>query len=77
MSFIAITVQRHALRGHFVLDAVQPHPRFTKITTYSPRNHTHEFRLTEPSEIDATFKKWVAAAYRVGEQRHLGRRARY
>src|SRR5262245_34471226 len=46
MSFIAITVQRSGLRGHFVFDSVHPHSRFTRITTYSPRNHTHEFRLT-------------------------------
>ncbi len=68
MSFMAVTVQRSAL--HFVLPSVRRHVRFTRITTVSPRNHVHEFRLTSLSDVDATFRRWVAQAYRVGEQRH-------
>lgn len=73
MSFMMVMVRRSGLRGHFVLPAVQRHSRFTKVTTYSPRNHVHEFRLRSESQIDRTFKSWVAQAYRVGEQRHLRR----
>ena len=73
MSFMVLTIQKSALRGHFVLSAVQHHPRFTRVTTYSPRNHVHEFRVAALSDIDATFQQWVAQAYRVGQQRHLQR----
>jgi hypothetical protein len=71
MSFMVISVQRSALRGHFVFAERQPHPRFTRVITYSPRNHVHEFRVTALSDLDEEFKRWVSRAYRVGEQRHL------
>lgn len=72
MSFMAITVQKSGLRGHFVFASVHRHPRFLRIDTISPRNHVHHFRITNPEDIDSIFASWVAAAYRVGEQRHLG-----
>ncbi len=68
---MVVAVQRSALRGHFVFSTVQKHPRFVNVTTYSPQNHVHQFRLTALSDVDATFKRWVAKAYRVGQQRHL------
>jgi hypothetical protein len=71
MSFMAVSVQRSGLRGHFVLATVHRHPRFVGVDTISPRNHVHHFRLARPEEIDAAFTAWVAEAYRVGEQRHL------
>ncbi len=73
MSFMVVSVQRSALRGHFVFASIHRHPRFVRITTISPRNHVHEFRLTSSSEVDATFRDWVAQAYRVGQQAHLSR----
>jgi len=39
---------------------------------FSPRNVLHAFRLTSPDEIDDEFAGWLAEAYAVGEQRHLG-----
>jgi len=71
MSFMVISVQHGALRGHFVFSSIEHHARFTKIQTYSPRNHVHEFRVIALSDIDDTFKGWVAQAYAVGQQRHL------
>lgn len=71
MSFMALTVQHTALRGHFVFSSIHRSPRFTRITTYSTRNHVHEFRVAALSDIDPTFKKWVEQAYLVGQQRHL------
>jgi hypothetical protein len=47
------------------------HPRLRRTETFSPRNHMHVFRLSEPGEIDGDFRAWLAEAYRVGEQRHL------
>jgi len=71
MSFMAISVQKTGLRGHFVFASVDRHPRFVRIQTFSPRNHVHEFRVTALADIDATFEAWVAKAYAVGQQRHL------
>lgn len=30
-----------------------------------------EFRLNEPSEVNAEVERWLAEAYSVGEQKHL------
>jgi hypothetical protein len=75
MSFMAIAVQRSGLRGHFVFASVLEHPRFLRVDTISPRNHVHHFRIARPEDVDATFRSWIARAYRVGEQRHVRRRA--
>lgn len=71
MSFMAVSVQRTGLRGHFVLSSVHNHPRFLRVDTISRRNHVHHFRVSRPEDIDSRFASWVAEAYRVGVQRHL------
>ena len=71
MSFAQVTPRRGWLDGHVVLARRLESPRFTRIETFSPRNHLHAFRLTKPADIDDEFRAWVAEAYRVGEQRHL------
>ena len=76
MSFMAISVQKSGLRGHFVFASVHRHPRFFRVDTISRRNHVHHFRIVRPEDIDATFESWIAEAYRVGQQRHLERAVR-
>ena len=71
MSFMVVSVQQSALRGHFVFARRIEHPRFLRIETFSPRNHVHQFRLTSAEQLDAEFKAWIAEAYSVGEQRHI------
>jgi hypothetical protein len=39
--------------------------------TYANRNQV--LRLFEPADIDAEFRRWLADAYSVGEQRHHAR----
>lgn len=77
MSFAQITPRPGWLDGHVVLARRQDHPRFRRVQTLSPRNHVHEFRLTDLSDIDADFRAWLAEAYLVGAQQHLkaGKRA--
>ncbi len=72
MSFMAVTVQKRGLRGYFVFASVRRHPRFLRIETVSRGNHAHRFRISSVQDIDPVFLSWVAEAYRVGEQRHLG-----
>lgn len=71
MSFIAVQVRRDYLIGHFVLARRLDHPRFTRVETFSPRNHLHAFRLDSLDELDREFAAWVREAYAVGEQQHL------
>jgi hypothetical protein len=77
MSFAQITPRQGWLDGHVVLARRLDHPRFRRVQTFSPRNHLHEFRLTDMSDIDADFRAWLAEAYLVGDQQHLkaGKRA--
>jgi len=71
MSFIAVQVRRDYLMGHFVFARRVEHPRFTRVETFSPRNHLHAFRLESLSELDDEFAAWIREAYAVGEQKHL------
>lgn len=73
MSFAQVTPRKKWLDGHLVLARRLEHPRFTKVQTFSPRNHLHAFRLTSLSEVDEQFRVWMEEAYRVGEQKHLER----
>ena len=76
MSFIAVQVRRNYLIGPFVFARRVEHPRFTRVETFSPRNHLHAFRLDSLSELDDEFAAWVCEAYAVGEQKHLIRNAK-
>jgi hypothetical protein len=71
MSFAQVTPRKSWLDGHVVLARRLEHPRFRRIETFSPRNHTHHFRIVSKSEIDAEFRSWLREAYSVGAQEHL------
>ena len=72
MSFAAFTVRRHWLDGHVVLARELSSPRFRRIEVYSRLNVLHAFRLQRPEEVDDEVRAWLAEAYAVGLQRHLG-----
>lgn len=73
MSFAQLTPRKGWIDGHVVLARRYAHPRFRSIQTISPRNHVHAFRLTTPDDIDDEFRRWLAEAYLVGEQKHITR----
>lgn len=73
MSFAQITPRRGWLDGHVVFARRVDSPRFTRVETFSPRNHLHAFRLTDESDIDGEFRAWLLEAYAVGAQQHLKR----
>ncbi len=73
MSFAVVTPRRRWVDGHVVLARRLEHPRFRRIDSFSPRNHVHQFRLARLDEVDDEVAAWLAEAYRVGQQRHLGR----
>ena len=71
MSFAQLTPRNRWIDGHVVLARRLEHPRFTRIESFSPRNHLHAFRLTSAADIDDDFRAWLAEAYMVGRQDHL------
>jgi Domain of unknown function (DUF5655) len=75
MSFAAFMPRRQSLNGHLVLARRIDSPRFSRLDTLSPRNVVHFFRLTAPADVDEEFTAWLAEAYQVGVQQHLGRPA--
>lgn len=70
MSFAQLTVRRDWLLGHLVLAQRAESPLFTKVETFSPRNHVHHFRLDDPAEV-GRFEDFAREAYAVGRQDHL------
>jgi hypothetical protein len=72
MSFAQLTPRRNWLDGHVVLARVRRSRRFRRVEVFSPRNVVHHFRLTSVDDVDDEFRSWLAEAYAVGEQRHLG-----
>jgi hypothetical protein len=69
MSFAAVQPRRRWVDGHVVLPRRLDDPRFTRIETYSPRNHLHAFRLTRADEVDEQVAGWLAEAYAAGTRR--------
>lgn len=73
MSFAAIMTRRGYLRGHLVLAERHERPCFSKVETYSPRNHLHAFELRDATQLKGELGEFIGHAYRVGKQEHLGR----
>jgi Domain of unknown function (DUF5655) len=73
MSFAALQPRRRWVDGHVILARRRDEPRFRRVETFSPRNHLHAFRIEREDEVDDEVAGWLAEAYDVGMQRHLGR----
>ena len=73
MSFAQITPRNKWLDGHLVLAQRRESPIFTRIETFSPRNHLHAFRIEKTSDISDELRRYLREAYAVGEQQHLGK----
>lgn len=72
MSFAQLTIRGDWVLGHFVLASrIADEPFFSRIETFSPRNHLHAFRLDDPSDVER-LRPYAQAAYAVGRQEHLG-----
>ena len=70
MSFAQLTVRRQWVLGHLVLARRAEGPLFTKVESFSPRNHAHHFRLDSADQVDA-LEAFAREAYAVGRQEHL------
>lgn len=71
MSFAQLTIRRNWVLGHLVLARRAEAPLFTRVETFSPRNHLHAFRLDAPAQVEA-LRPYAQEAYAVGRQDHLG-----
>lgn len=71
MSFAQLTIRRGWVLGHLVLARRVEDPLFTRVETFSPRNHLHAFRLDDPGEVER-LRDFAREAYAVGRQEHLG-----
>ena len=47
--------------------------RIRRSTPYTARLFVNQFRITSASELDDTFRGWIAEAYAVGQGAHLSR----
>ena len=74
MSFAQLTIRRHWVLGHLVLARRVEDPLFTKVESFSPRNHAHHFRLDAAEQVEA-LGPFAREAYAVGCQEHLARDA--
>jgi len=59
------------LAAHVVFARRLENPRFTRIESFSPRNHVHNFVIHDVDEIDDEVKGWLREAHAVGKQQHL------
>lgn len=71
MSFAQLTPRRQWVDGHLVLARRVESSLFTKVETFSRRNHVHAFRLRTPADITPQFRRFMSEAYAVGDQQHL------
>ena len=71
MSFAQLTLRRDWVLGHLVLARRVEDPIFTKVETFSPRNHLHAFRLDAAEEVER-LRDYAGEAHAVGRQLHLG-----
>lgn len=70
MSFAQLTIRRDRVLGHLILARREEDPLFSRVETFSPRNHLHAFRLDAPEEVER-LRDYAREAYAVGRQEHL------
>src|SRR4249919_1861235 len=63
MSFAAFVIRKNRVDGHVVLARRLANPRFTRVETFSPRNHLHAFRFESVNDVDSEVAGWLAEAY--------------
>ncbi len=73
MRFAGVHPQKNALRGTLILTRRARHPRIFRYQYFPPRYHLHHFLLTDSRQLDARFRRLLAEAYQVGQQKHLHR----
>lgn len=75
VTFAGVRVERDGLRVGLMLARRISHSeraalraQCVQITAYLPGRHGHSFRIHEPGQLDAGFKRLLAEAYAIGRQ---------
>lgn len=71
--FAGARPDQRGLVGYLDLQREVRDDRITNVSPYTARLFVHQFRITDPAQLDETFAGWVAEAYAVGEGAHLAR----
>ncbi|HXE74939.1 MAG TPA: DUF5655 domain-containing protein [Candidatus Xenobia bacterium] len=69
--FLELTPLASGLHGCLTLPQPATHPTIFRLISLSPRIHYHYFKLTEPKQIDASFRRLLAEGFKVGRREHL------
>ena len=72
MSFASAVVRTWWVDVGLVLARRVDSPRFRSVESFSPRSHLQVVRLHSAEDVDDEVRTWLAEAYRVGLQQHLG-----
>jgi hypothetical protein len=75
MRFAGVTPRKNSLPGHLLVPARVRAARLRRGARYG-RLQLHPFCLTHPKQIDRAFRRLLAEAYAVGQQKHLERPAK-
>lgn len=69
MRFASATTQKSAFRCQLILKRKKSsHPCLTGVATYGSRTFGHQFKFTEPKQLDEAFAELLREAYAVGWQ---------
>jgi len=68
--FLALTPQKKKLSGGLALTHRVRHPLLRPGLRYGTL-YGYSFRLADPKQIDTAFRKLLAEAYAIGQQKHL------
>jgi hypothetical protein len=70
--FAGAKPRKERLDGYFDLTRRVEDPRILRSSPYTNRLFVHQFRITDPDQLDETFASWICEAYEVGQGTHLG-----
>ena len=59
------------IEGAFWLKEKIQSPKFFRIEHISSNDYIHRFRISDETDIDVEFRKYMKAAYDIGERKHI------
>ena len=68
--FAAVAVRNYGIMGQLLLPKRVENRRFYRIESHRPQRYSHYLRIESVDEIDADLKRWIADAYKAGEQKY-------
>jgi hypothetical protein len=69
--FAGLKPKTRSLDGFLDLQRRIADDRFLRVSAFTKRLYVHQFRLTDPAQLDTAFRSWIREAYEVGAGAHL------